>query len=62
MSLKACAQVAADNSCTAWETVHPYLLPPLSLADGAEFLGLILGAWIVAVCGRFIVRRIWPNA
>jgi hypothetical protein len=58
MSLYACQEFAPDGvTCQAWATVHPYLLPPLSAAEAVELSGLIVGAWILAVCGRYLVHR-----
>jgi hypothetical protein len=58
VALYACEVVEVDGTCSAWASVNPYLLPPLSLADGAELAGLIVGAWVVAVCGRYLVDRL----
>ena len=58
MALYACEVIAADGvTCEAWAVVNPYLLPPLSAAEGTELAGLIVGAWILAVCGRYLVDR-----
>lgn len=58
MALYACADIAPDGSCAAWETVNPYLLPPLSVAEAGEIAALIVGCWIIAVCGRYLLARL----
>lgn len=56
--LHACSQLAADGlTCEAWAVVNPYLLPPLSVTEASELSALIVGCWIVAVCGRYLVDR-----
>jgi len=58
VSLYACQAFAADGvTCTSWSVVNPHLLPPLSATDGAELASLIIGVWVIAVCGRYLVHR-----
>jgi hypothetical protein len=59
VALYACTQFALDGvTCEAWATVNPYLLPPLSVTEAGEIAALIIGCWIIAVCGRYLLARL----
>jgi len=46
-----------SNVCTVWVEASP-LLPPLSLTEGAQLSAMIVGCWILAVCGRYLLHRL----
>jgi len=52
-----CKAIDVSNLCTEWQEATPFL-PPLSLAEGAELSAYIVGAWIIALCGRYLLHRL----